>query len=228
MQYDQQTAEWTSQLVEYQMEATDMLEAGKLSDQLLRAFGRFRTKSLEGRPISPIDEMTRIEKIVVDKGDLKTPNNHYLVKTGRGLPPITGLVNRQFKLVMTLNPVTQGPIALYSDAWDFFRNPDRELNKATVMEGHFTGAAVTRQMSRAPQLLNAPQYQRPNESISQDSREEHPQVISKSSEADTVTHKVSNTEKITSPIIVSAIPAELVGKMIIGRCNSPPDELCPY
>ena len=67
MQYDQQTAEWTSQLVEYQMEATDMLEAGKLSDQLLRAFGRFRTKSLEGRPISPIDEMTRIEKIVVDE-----------------------------------------------------------------------------------------------------------------------------------------------------------------
>ena len=87
MQYDQQTAEWTSQLVEYQMEAADMLEAGKLRDQLLRAFGRFRTKSREGRPISPIDVMTRIKKIVVDKGDLKTPNNHYLVKTGRGSSP---------------------------------------------------------------------------------------------------------------------------------------------
>ena len=87
--------------------------------------------------------MTRIERIVVDKGDLKTPNNHYLVKTGRGLPQITGLVNSQFKLVMTLNPVNQGTIALYYVAWDFFRNPNRELNKATVMEGHFTVAAVT-------------------------------------------------------------------------------------
>ena len=90
-----------------------------------------------------------------------------------GLPPITGLVNRQFKLIMTLNPVNQGTMALYYDAWDFFRNPNRELNKATVMEGYFTVAAVTRQMSRTPRLLNAPQPQRPNESISQDSREEH-------------------------------------------------------
>ena len=48
MQYDQQTAEWTSQLVEYQLETTKMLEAGKLRDQLFRAFGRFRAKSLEG------------------------------------------------------------------------------------------------------------------------------------------------------------------------------------
>ena len=46
MQYDQQTAEWTSQLVEYQMEAADMLEDGKLRDQLLRAYCRFHTKSL--------------------------------------------------------------------------------------------------------------------------------------------------------------------------------------
>ena len=107
MQYDQQTAEWTSQLVEYQMEAADMLEDGKLRDQLLRAYGRFRAKSLEGRLISPIDVMNRIEKIVVEIGDVKTPNNHYLVKTGRGFPPITGLVNRQFKLVVTLNPVVR-------------------------------------------------------------------------------------------------------------------------
>ena len=80
MQYDQQTAEWTAQLVKYQLEAADMLEDGTLRDQLLRAYGWFRTKSLEGRPISPIDVVNRIEKIVVDRGDLKTPNNHYLVK----------------------------------------------------------------------------------------------------------------------------------------------------
>ena len=57
MQYDQQTAEWTSQLVEYQMEATNMLEAGKFRDQLLKALRRLRTKSLEGLQISPINVM---------------------------------------------------------------------------------------------------------------------------------------------------------------------------
>ena len=73
-------------------------------------------------------------------------------------------------------------MALYYDAWDFFRNPNRELNKATVMKGHFTAAAVTRRMSRAHQLLNTPQQQRLNELISQDSRDEQlEQVISKSS-----------------------------------------------
>ena len=37
MQYDQQTADWTSKLVEYQIEAAEMLEDGKLRDQLLKA-----------------------------------------------------------------------------------------------------------------------------------------------------------------------------------------------
>ena len=91
MQCDQQTAVWTSRLVEYQMEATNMLEAGKLLDQLLKALSRFHTKSLEGRQISPIDVINHIEKKFVDKGDMKTLNNLYLVKTGHGLPPITGL-----------------------------------------------------------------------------------------------------------------------------------------
>ena len=56
----------------------------------------------------------------VDTGDMKTPSNHFLVKTGTGLPPVTGLVNRQFKLIVKLNPVNQGSVALYYDAWEFF------------------------------------------------------------------------------------------------------------
>ena len=107
MKYDQQTADWTSKLVEYQLEAAEMLEDGKLRDQLLRAYRKLRNKSLEARPILPIDVMNRIEKIVV-KGDLKTQNSHFLVRTGNVLPPIPALVNRQFKLVTTLNPVSMG------------------------------------------------------------------------------------------------------------------------
>ena len=55
MQYDQQTAEWTARLVEYQIKAAEKLECGKLRDQLLRAYVRLRTKSLEAQPVSPID-----------------------------------------------------------------------------------------------------------------------------------------------------------------------------
>ena len=190
MQYDQQTAEWTSKLVENQMEATNKLDAGKLQDNLLKSLSRFHTKSLEGRQISLIDVMNRIEKNFVDKGDMKTLNNHFLAKTGSGLSPLTGLVNRQFKMIVKLNPINEGTVALYYDTWDFFRRPNRELNKAKVMEGYFTAGAVTRRMSSAPRLLMEPQHQRPNESVSQDSREEQlEQVISKSFESDSVIHK---------------------------------------
>ena len=88
MQYDQQTAEWTSKLVEYQVEATDKLDAGKLRGKLTQAHSWLKTKDLCGRQVSPIDVMNRIEKIFVDTGDLKTPNYRFLVKTGIGLPPV--------------------------------------------------------------------------------------------------------------------------------------------
>ena len=74
MQYEQQTAEWKTQLVEHQIEATEMLEAGKLRDQLLKAFRRLRTKSLEGRPISSMDVMNSISKIVVER-QLRQPRD---------------------------------------------------------------------------------------------------------------------------------------------------------
>ena len=128
-------------MVEYQVEAAEKLEDGKHRDQLIRAYRKLRNKSLEARPILPIDVMNRIEKIVI-QGDLKTPNSHFLVRTGNVLPPITALVNRQFKIVATLNPVSMGPVVLYYDAWDFFRNPNRELSKARSMVGYFAAVAA--------------------------------------------------------------------------------------
>ena len=115
--------------------------------------------------------MNRIEKIFVDKGDLKTPNNHFLVKTGNLAPPFTALANRQFKIVAALNPVKMGSIALWFKTWDFFRNPNRELNKARAMVGLFTAAVV---MPSSPQPLYAPREPRPIELISQGPREEPP------------------------------------------------------
>ena len=50
-QYDQQTSEWVSQLIEYQLEATKTLEAGPLQDNLLKVISCqwFKARSLFGR-----------------------------------------------------------------------------------------------------------------------------------------------------------------------------------
>ena len=158
MQYDQQTADWTAKLVEYQIEAAEKLEQGTLRDQLLRAYGRLWTKSIEAQPASPIAVMNRIEKIFLVRGDLKSPNKHFLVRTGNPMPPATGLRNRQFKLVSSLNPIKMGDIALWFEAWDFYRNPNRDLNKARPIAGLFTAAVV---MPASPQPLYAPREPRP-------------------------------------------------------------------
>ena len=74
-----------------------------------------------------------------------------------------------------------------------------------------------------------PQQERPNESVLQDSREEQlEQVISMSSESDSVLNYVRNAEKINPQIIVSAIPVESVGKIDLRKCESPPYALVPY
>ena len=45
--------------------------------------------------------MTRIEKVFVDMGNMKTPTTPYLVKMGIDGPTTTALVNRQFGLIHT-------------------------------------------------------------------------------------------------------------------------------
>ena len=225
MRFDQQAFEWTASLVEYQIEVAKKLEPGSLRDRLLKVYRRLQAKSFEAQPVSLIDVMNRIEKIFVGRGDLKTPNNAFLVRTGNSSPPITALVNRQFKLIGTLNPRMMGPIALWYEACDFYRNPNRELNNGKSISGSVTEAVV---MPSSPQPLYAPREPRPAELISQGPREEPSQVISKPSEAGNVLHDDSPANNINSSIRVSLIPANLVGKMIIGKCDSPPKELAPY
>ena len=73
----------------------------------------------------------------------------------------TSMVNRQFGLIHKLNPVRSNvqEVTLYYETWEFFRRPNRELNKAQIMVGHFTAAEVTRHMPGALQLLKEPQQQ---------------------------------------------------------------------
>ena len=107
MQYHQKTAECTTELIEYQLEATTTLEAGKLRDKLIKVITGFKARSLCGRQISPTEVMTRIEKVFVKMGKLKTPTNYYVVKMGIDGPTTTALIDRKFGLtrIYKLNPV---------------------------------------------------------------------------------------------------------------------------
>ena len=124
-----------------------------------------QARILSGRQMGPIEFMTRIEKPFVKMGKLQAPKNSYLVKNHTDGPMKTLLVNRQFRLIHTLNPVRSDvqEIPMYYESWEFFRRPSRELNKVQIMVGHFTAAAVTRQLPGASQLLKEPQPVRPPE-----------------------------------------------------------------
>ena len=118
-QLDKQTAEWIPQLIEYQLEATETLEAGKVRDNLLKVITGFKARSLCGRPIAPIEVVTRIEKVFVENGKLREPTNHHLVRVGLSRPMHTKLVNRQFGLIRTLNPViyNEEAVSMSSEPW---------------------------------------------------------------------------------------------------------------
>ena len=105
MQFDQQTAERTTKLIAYQLEATETLEAGKLREKLFKVITEFKALFLCGRQISQIEVMNSIKKVFVAMGKLRAPTNHHLVRKGIGGPIHTELVNRQFGLICTSNPV---------------------------------------------------------------------------------------------------------------------------
>ena len=122
-----------------------MLKTGEFLERLLKVITGMKASILSGRLMGPIKIMARVEKTFVKMGKLQALKNSCLVKNNIYGPMTTSLVNH----------------------WEFFRRPNREPNKAQIMVGHFTSAAVTRQKPCASQLLKEPQTVRPPESISQ-------------------------------------------------------------
>ena len=82
----------------------------------------------------------------------------------------TELINRQFGLVRSLNPVpyTEEALPMSYNAWDFYRRPNRELSKARIVVGCFAGSAVS--SPKTSQLLKEQHNERPIEEASVDSR----------------------------------------------------------
>ena len=103
----------------------------------------------------------------------------------------TELINRQYGLVQSLNPVFYNGHALpvSYNAWDIYRRPNRELSKARIVVGCFVESAV----SSTSQLFREPHQERPIEEASADSREEH-KVISKIPESGNASSDDSDEE----------------------------------
>ena len=72
-QYDQQTSEWVTQLVEFQFDTTKTLEgeveAGPLRDRLFKVISWAKARSICGTRLSPMEVMNPIEKVFVEIGD---------------------------------------------------------------------------------------------------------------------------------------------------------------
>ena len=114
-----------------------------------------------------MEVMTRIEKVFLGIGNLKlkAPSNHHLVRVGLSGPTHTELINRQFRLIRTLNPVhfNGEAVALSYEPWEFYRGPNRELSRARIVVGCFSGSVVTSPSTL--QRLGEPQQERPSEPI---------------------------------------------------------------
>ena len=88
-----------------------------------------------------MEVMTRIKKVFLDIGNLKlkAPSNHHLVRVGLNGPMHTELISRQFGLIRTLNPVhyDENAVAVSYEPWEFYRGPNRELIRASIVVGCF-------------------------------------------------------------------------------------------
>ena len=94
-----------------------------------------------------MEVMTRIEKVFLDIGNLKlkAPSNHRRVRVGLNGPMHTEHINSQFGMIRTLNPVhfNEEAVALSYEPWEFYRGPNRELSRARILVGCFSGFAVS-------------------------------------------------------------------------------------
>ena len=84
----------------------------------------------------------------------------------------TELINSQFGVIRTLNPVhfDEEAVALSYEPWEFYRGPNRELSRARIVVGCFSGSTVS--SPSTSQRLGEPQQERPSEPISEELREE--------------------------------------------------------
>ena len=112
-----------------------------------------------------MEVMTRIDKVFVEIGNMKmkAPTNHHLVRVGFSGPMHTELIDRQFGLIRTLNPVhfNEEAVALSYEPWEFFCGPNRELKRARNVVGCFSGSVVS--SPSTAQRPKEPQQQRPPE-----------------------------------------------------------------
>ena len=83
-------------MIDYQLDATETLEAGLLRDNLFEIMSGLKARSICGRRIAPMEVMICIEKVFLEIGNLKlkAPTYHHpsLVRVGLSGPMHTELI----------------------------------------------------------------------------------------------------------------------------------------
>ena len=132
---------------------------------------------------------------------LKAPAHHQLVRVGLNGPMHTELINRQFGLVRTLNPVRfhEEAVPMSYNPWEFYSRPNRELSQARIVVGCFSGSSVS--SPSTSQRLEEQQIVRPLEPASADSQGERAgTVVSKYPESDSASSDVSDESDDDHPL----------------------------
>ena len=117
-------------------------------------------------------------------------------------------------LISELNPRRSGLVEVPREynTWTFFRYRDNNRDLIVDMRTHsnLIPPSVTIPMEGASQLFIVPQPMRSTELISQDSREEPIQVISKPCDAGSVQYEASNAENVKFPISKLEVDEEVI------------------
>ena len=84
-------------------------------------------------------------------------------------------------------------MAVSYEPWEFYRGPNRELSRARIVVGSFSGSVVS--SPSTSQRLGEPQQERPSEPISEEPREERIGfVVPEIPDADSASSEVSDSE----------------------------------
>ena len=128
--FDRVCNEFTTQLVKYQLKVTqELLELGKLQDELLEVLLGFQSQTYSCRQMFPIDVLTRIENAFADLGMLKgSKQNNIVILIVKGRLT-TRMKNKQLGFISELNPRRSGLVGVPREfnSWTFFRYCNREL-----------------------------------------------------------------------------------------------------
>ena len=222
---DQDSMEWTRQLIKCQMFVT-MKHQGPLRDRLLQALLRLARRNERGNPDTPIGFMDHIEAVFDDQGlaELHESSGHKLVT-------IDGCKTAQMKHHLCPE-IGNSLLARQSDkarkqrmydSWEFFQAVNWPLYESEIVKDCHANQQMIDLCLDASDLLNDSPANRFNESESQKLRDEPlPQAVTKLYDPSNVFDGVSNDENRNPQVQPSDAQILKNKKVLLRPAASPP------